>query len=260
MRSTNRDIEYCGSSMCFSSCIGRMAPCWWRSSSSSASYHASAGNPAFFRSRSTAPSRLCCTRTSRAQAVTAPAEGLRAADFPAFDMIYPLADSCSCIKLDKLMQLHLHRCRCMNRLLRPCAGAPHQIERICHEALLCSRRLFAVAAHRAAREWLNFTASELHKGFSPLFNSKTPEDYRTIVNENLSNKFAYLDKVLAGRDYLMGKTFTVADAYLFTILNWRHPLKIDISAYKNLQAYADRVGARPKVKEAMQAEGLLKAA
>ena len=110
------------------------------------------------------------------------------------------------------------------------------------------------------QEWLNFTASELHKGFSPLFNSKTPEDYRTIVNENLSNKFAYLDKVLAGRDYLMGKTFTVADAYLFTILNWRHPLKIDISAYKNLQAYADRVGARPKVKEAMQAEGLLKAA
>jgi len=110
------------------------------------------------------------------------------------------------------------------------------------------------------QEWLNFTASELHKGFSPLFDSKTPEDYRTIVNENLSNKFAYLDKVLAGRDYLMGKTFTVADAYLFTILNWRHPLKIDISAYKNLQAYADRVGARPKVKEAMQAEGLLKAA
>jgi glutathione S-transferase len=71
---------------------------------------------------------------------------------------------------------------------------------------------------------------------------------------------AYLDKALAGRDYLMGKTFTVADAYLFTILNWRHNLKVDISPFKTLQAYLDRVAARPKVKEAMQAEGLLKAA
>jgi glutathione S-transferase len=110
------------------------------------------------------------------------------------------------------------------------------------------------------QEWLNFIASELHKGFSPLFNAKTPEEYRVIIKETLAKRFAYLDKVLADRDYLMGKNFTVADAYLFTILTWRHPLKVDISACKNLQAYFDRVGARPKVKEAMQAEGLLKAA
>jgi glutathione S-transferase len=80
------------------------------------------------------------------------------------------------------------------------------------------------------------------------------------VKSNLDKQFAYLDKTLAGKDYLTGKNFTVADAYLFTIMNWRHMHKMDISAYKNLAAYLDRVGARPKVKEAMLAEGLLKAA
>jgi glutathione S-transferase len=110
------------------------------------------------------------------------------------------------------------------------------------------------------QEWLNFIASELHKGFSPLFNSKIPDDYKTIVKENLAKKFTYLDNILAGRNYLMGNSFTVADAYLFTIMTWRNNLKVDISAYKNLQAYLERVGARPKVREAMQEEGLLKAA
>jgi glutathione S-transferase len=110
------------------------------------------------------------------------------------------------------------------------------------------------------QEWLNYIASELHKGFSPLFNPATPDAYKAIVKTNLAKQFAYLDKSLAGKDYLTGKNFTVADAYLFTILNWRHMNNIDISAYKNLSAYLDRVGARPKVKEAMQSEGLLKAA
>ena len=110
------------------------------------------------------------------------------------------------------------------------------------------------------QEWLNYIASELHKGFSPLFNPATPDAYKAIVKTNLAKQFAYLDKTLAGKDYLTGKNFTVADAYLFTILNWRHKFNMDISAYKNLSAYLDRVGARPKVKEAMQSEGLLKAA
>jgi glutathione S-transferase len=110
------------------------------------------------------------------------------------------------------------------------------------------------------QEWLNYIASELHKGFSPLFNPATPDAYKAIVKTNLAKQFAYLEKSLAGKDYLTGKNFTVADAYLFTILNWRHMHNIDISAYKNLSAYLDRVGARPKVKEAMQSEGLLKAA
>jgi glutathione S-transferase len=110
------------------------------------------------------------------------------------------------------------------------------------------------------QEWLNYIASEIHKGFSPLFNPKTPEEYKEIVRANLAKHFKILDKALDGKDYLMGKTFTVADAYLFTILNWRHKHNIDISGYKNLNAFAGRVGARPKVKEAMVAEGLLQAA
>jgi len=110
------------------------------------------------------------------------------------------------------------------------------------------------------QEWLNYIASELHKGFSPLFNPKTPDEYKAIVKTNLAKQFAYLDKQLAGKEFLAGKTFTVADAYLFTIINWRNAHKISIDEYKNLSAYLDRVGARPKVKEAMQEEGLLKAA
>ncbi len=110
------------------------------------------------------------------------------------------------------------------------------------------------------QEWLNYIASEIHKGFSPLFRPTTPDAYKTVVNANLTKQFAYLDKSLAGKEYLTGKNFTVADAYLFTIMNWRHMLNVDISEYKNLVAYVDRVCARPKVKEAMQAEGLLKAA
>ena len=110
------------------------------------------------------------------------------------------------------------------------------------------------------QEWLNYIASELHKSFSPLFKPTTPDAYKAIVKANLDKQFAYLDKTLAGKDYLTGKNFTVADAYLFTIMNWRQLHKMDISAYKNLATYLDRISARPKVKEAMQAEGLLKAA
>ena len=110
------------------------------------------------------------------------------------------------------------------------------------------------------QEWLNYIASELHKSFSPLFKPTTPDAYKAIVKANLDKQFAYLDKTLAGKDYLTGKNFTVADAYLFTIMNWRHLHKMDISAYKNLATYLDRISTRPKVKEAMQAEGKLKAA
>ena len=88
----------------------------------------------------------------------------------------------------------------------------------------------------------------------------TPDAYKTIVKANLAKQFAYLDKALAGKNYLTGANFTVADAYLFTVMNWRHKLNIDVSEYKILAGYLDRVGARPKVKEAMQAEGLRQAA
>jgi len=105
-------------------------------------------------------------------------------------------------------------------------------------------------------EWLNFITSELHKGFSPLFRPNTPEKYKTISKENLANLFAYLDRQLAGRDYLMGKPFTVADAYLFTVAGWSKPMNIDLGRWPNLNRFQERVGARPKVREALRAEGL----
>jgi len=110
------------------------------------------------------------------------------------------------------------------------------------------------------QEWLNFLTTELHKQFSPLFKPNTPEDYKKIAKENLAARFDWLDKQLAGKDYLMGKQFTVADAYAFVLLNWTKFQSIDLSKWPNLQAFQARVGARPKVQEALQAERLLKKA
>ncbi|HEX7249908.1 MAG TPA: glutathione transferase GstA [Burkholderiales bacterium] len=109
------------------------------------------------------------------------------------------------------------------------------------------------------QEWLNFLTAEIHKSFSPLFRPTTPDEYKTISKENLAKRFDWLEKQLAGKDYLMGKTFTVADAYLFVLLGWTKPTGIDLSRWPNLAAYHARVAARPKVKEAMLAEGLIKA-
>jgi glutathione S-transferase len=106
------------------------------------------------------------------------------------------------------------------------------------------------------QEWLNFVASELHKTFAPLFRPTTPEDYKKIAKENLAKRYDWLDKELAGKQYLMGDKFTVADAYLFTILRWSPNVGIDLGKWPNITAYVDRVGARPKVQEALKAEGL----
>ena len=108
------------------------------------------------------------------------------------------------------------------------------------------------------QEWLNFITSEIHKQFSPLFRPTTPDEYKKIAKENLGNRFAWLDKQLAGKDFLMGRQFTVADAYLFTVLGWTKPTQIDLSQWPNLAAYHARIAARPKVQEAMKAEGLIK--
>jgi glutathione S-transferase len=107
------------------------------------------------------------------------------------------------------------------------------------------------------QEWLNFLTSEVHKQFSPLFKPNTPEDYKPIAKQNIATRFDWLDKQLEGKDYLTGKQFTVADAYLFVLLNWTRPTQIDLSKWQNLAAFQKRVAARPKVKEAMQAEGLI---
>jgi glutathione S-transferase len=108
------------------------------------------------------------------------------------------------------------------------------------------------------QEWLNFITSELHKSFTPLFRPNTPEAYVAIVRENLANRFAFLDSKLAGKQYLMGDKFTVPDAYCFTVVGWSKYKDIDLNRWPNLNAYWERVAARPKVQEARKAEGLLK--
>ena len=108
------------------------------------------------------------------------------------------------------------------------------------------------------QSWLNFVTSELHKGFSPLFNPSMPDEAKKIFRDRLATRFAFLDKHFAGNDYLMGKDFSVADAYLFVVSNWAARVDVDLSAYANVLAYRKRVGARPAVQAAMKAEGLIK--
>ena len=107
-------------------------------------------------------------------------------------------------------------------------------------------------------EWLNFITSELHKGFSPLFNPAMPEEAKALGRKKLQERFAWVDAQLEGRDYLMGEQFTAADAYLFTVSNWAPRVDVDLSALKTLAAYRARVAARPAVQATMKAEGLTK--
>ena len=108
------------------------------------------------------------------------------------------------------------------------------------------------------QEWLTFIGTEIHKGFSPLFNPATPEEYKTMAREKVLQRLQWVDSQLAGKQYLMGDQFTVADGYLFTVTNWAKPTNVDIAGLANLAAYRERVGARPAVQAAMKAEGLLK--
>lgn len=109
-------------------------------------------------------------------------------------------------------------------------------------------------------EWLTYINSEVHKSFGPMFSPVLADDAKAFFRDRVMGKFKYVDGQLAGRDYLMGKQFTVADGYLFTMLRWAEAMKFDLSAMPNLVAYRDRVAARPKVQEALSKEGLLKAA
>ena len=108
------------------------------------------------------------------------------------------------------------------------------------------------------QEWLTFIGTELHKGFSPLFNPATPDDVKTAAKDKLAGRLTWVDGELADRQYLMGDTYSVADGYLFTVTNWAAHVGVDLSPYTNLAAYRARVGARPAVVAAMKAEGLIK--
>ena len=103
--------------------------------------------------------------------------------------------------------------------------------------------------------WLNFISSELHKTFSPwLFHPEYGEQAADVARERLAKRLAVVERHLAGRDYLLGERFSVADAYLFTIADWTRPLKIALDPYPALAAYLERIRARPSVAEALQAE------
>lgn len=106
--------------------------------------------------------------------------------------------------------------------------------------------------------WLNFIGTELHKGFAPLFNPSTPPEYKPMVIEKLLSRLAWVDTQLAGKHYLMGDAFTVADPYLFNVSNWAALVKVDISGLANLADFRARMLARPAVQAAMRSEGLMK--
>ena len=123
------------------------------------------------------------------------------------------------------------------RALLPPAGTPQRFE--------------AVA-------WLTYISTELHKTFSPwLWHQETAESTKLECRVKLATRFNELEGVLTSRDYLTGQ-YSVADAYAFTVLSWARMLSVDLGPYPHLNAYLARVAARPKVREAMVAEGLVR--
>lgn len=106
------------------------------------------------------------------------------------------------------------------------------------------------------QEWLNFIASEIHKGFGPLWFAASSEETKKMALERLEKRFTLLEQQLADQDYLMGD-FCVVDAYLFTCLNWTAHLKVSLKAYPKLQKYLERVAARDLVQQVLKVEGLI---
>ena len=107
-------------------------------------------------------------------------------------------------------------------------------------------------------EWMNYLTSEVHKQFGPLFNPDAPEEWKETHRKLLAARFDYLSGALEGGTYLTGDSFTVADAYLFTVLNWTNFVGFDLGKWPVLKDYMARVATRPKVTEAMKEEGLIK--
>jgi glutathione S-transferase len=105
-------------------------------------------------------------------------------------------------------------------------------------------------------EWLAFINSEVHKSFSPLFRKDAPDDVKQYTRKHLAVRLEYLQRILADRTFLMGEQFTVADAYLFTVLSWGAHVAVDIGP--QLKRYVERIGARPHVIAALKAEGMSK--
>jgi glutathione S-transferase len=106
-------------------------------------------------------------------------------------------------------------------------------------------------------EWLSFINSEVHKSFTPLFRDSAPEGAKSWARDNLVNRLGYVERTLGAKSFLTGQ-FTVADAYLFTVLSWAQHVNIDLGQWPQLKRYHQGIGARPHVIEALKSEGLLK--
>lgn len=105
-------------------------------------------------------------------------------------------------------------------------------------------------------EWLNYIATELHKGFTPLFRPDTPEEYKPTVRALLEKKMQYVDAALKEGQWICGSRFTIADAYLFTVLRWAYAVKLNMDGLENIAAYMKRMAERPGVAAALKAEGI----
>jgi glutathione S-transferase len=107
-------------------------------------------------------------------------------------------------------------------------------------------------------EMLNYITSEVHKGFGPLFNKDASHEGKSAAKSALGKKFDWLTAYLQGKSFLLGGAFTVADAYLFTVLSWPAHVGIDLKKWPVLLDYHSRIAQRPKVQQALREEGLLK--
>lgn len=116
---------------------------------------------------------------------------------------------------------------------------------------------FGTKERYRALEWLNFVASDLHKGMAVMFSSLVSQESKDkFAQGNLINKFDYIDAHLSSNDYVLGAQFCVADAYLYNVLSWPPRVGLDISGYPAIQRFMKRMGQRPSVRAAQDAEGL----
>lgn len=112
------------------------------------------------------------------------------------------------------------------------------------------------AEHCQLTQWINFIASEIHKGFAPLFNPQLPEAWAAVVRETLSSRLTYVESHLLKQPCLLGGRYTVADAYLFTALSWGDLVGVPIAQWPGLQRYAAKLATRPAIQAALKSEGL----
>ncbi|MDK2122449.1 glutathione transferase GstA [Parachitinimonas caeni] len=126
--------------------------------------------------------------------------------------------------------------------------------------LVSSKQLLPPAGSLArvkVQEWLTFIGTEIHKSFGPLWYPTVPEETKQAARAALDKRFKLVEQRLAGKDYLMGASFSVADPYLFVMLSWCKFHAISLEGFPNLQAFMARMADRPGVQAALKAEGLM---